>query len=106
MWRRTLVSALMLLVVSSAVGCSIILPKKLDMGGLETQIANKVNTDLKTTGITVSCPDDVKPEAGGRFDCTATVSAGETFTILVTQTDGDGHVIFEYSGASTPSPSP
>ena len=43
------------------------------MGGLETQLENQLNTQLKTTGITVDCPSDVKAEAGGQFDCTGTI---------------------------------
>ena len=56
-------------VAVAAVACS----KSLDMGGLETQLENQLNTQLKTTGITVDCPSDVKAEAGGKFDCTATI---------------------------------
>ena len=50
------------------------------MGGLETQLENQLNTQLKTTGITVDCPSDVKAEAGGKFDCTATIPDAGTAT--------------------------
>jgi len=105
MRSRFVRAAVMLLVVATAVDCSLI-PKKLDMGGLETQFEDDVNALLETTGITVSCPDDVKAEAGNEFDCTATVAPGETFTIHVTQQDSDGHVTYILKGAPTPSPSP
>ncbi len=42
----------------------------------------------------VSCPADVKAEAGATFDCTATVN-GQQATIKVTQKDADGNVNFE-----------
>lgn len=104
MRRRTLVSALLLLVASTAVGCSLI-PKDLDMGGLEAQLASQLNTDLETTGTTVSCPDDVKAETGEVFDCTATLATGETILLRLTQTDRDGHVTYVFVDPATPSPS-
>ena len=102
--RRMLISAAVLLLVVSATGCSTLFPKKLDVDGLETQIANQLNADLDTTGITVSCPDDVKAKAGDEFDCTATVPAAGTITYRVKQTDDDGHITFAPVGA-TPTPS-
>jgi Domain of unknown function (DUF4333) len=105
MRSRFVRAAVVLLLVATAVGCSL-LPKKLDMGGLETELASDANAILQTTGITVSCPDNVKAEAGNQFDCTATVATGETFTIRVTQKDSDGNVTFVLQDAPTPSPSP
>jgi uncharacterized protein DUF4333 len=106
MRSRFIRATVLVLAMSTAVGCSIIMPKKLDMGGLETQFEDDVNALLETTGITVSCPDGVKAEAGNEFDCTATITTGETFTIHVTQQDSDGHVTYILKGAPTPSPSP
>lgn len=94
-------AAMVLSVALVAVACS----KTLDIGGLETQLANQLNTKLETTGITVDCPDDVKAKSGSEFDCTGTVSTGETLTILVTQTDGEGKVTWEVVDAPSPSPS-
>ncbi len=95
-------AAVLLSVVIVAVACS----KTLEIGGLETQLGNELNTRLETTGITVDCPDDVKAESGGEFECTGTVSTGETLTIHVKQTDGDGNVTWEIVDAATASPSP
>ena len=89
--------AVLLFVAAAAVACS----KTLDIGGLETQLGNQLNTKLDTTGITVDCPDDVKAKSGGEFDCTGSVSTGETLTIHVTQTDGEGHVTWEVVDAAT-----
>ena len=90
-------AAVLLCVAVAAVACS----KSLDMGGLETQLENQLNTQLKTTGITVDCPSDIKAESGGKFDCTATIPDAGTITVHVTQTDSDGNVTWEVTGGST-----
>jgi Domain of unknown function (DUF4333) len=102
--RTTFARAVILLCVGfAAVACS----KSLDIAGLETQLGEQLNTKLATTGITVDCPDGIKAESGGQFDCTGTVPTAGTVTIHVTQTDGDGHVTWEVVGAATgPAASP
>lgn len=94
--------AVVLFVALVSISCS----KTLDIGGLETQLGNQLNTKLETTGITVDCPDDVKAQSGSEFDCTGTISTGETITIRVTQTDGKGKVTWEVVDAPSSSPSP
>jgi hypothetical protein len=42
---------------------------------------------------TVSCPVNIVQKAGVVFDCVATVR-GRQFTVVVTQTDGHGHVVY------------
>jgi len=42
---------------------------------------------------TVSCPVNIIQRAGVVFDCVATVR-GRQFTVVVTQTDGNGHVVY------------
>jgi hypothetical protein len=90
-------AAVLLAVTLTAVACS----KSLDIGGLEAQLENQLNTKLKTTGITVACPSDIKAEAGGQFDCTGTVPGSGTMTVHVTQTDSDGHVTWEVTAVAT-----
>ena len=97
MHSRFVRAAVLLSVAVAAVACS----KSLDMGGLESQLADQLNAKLKTTGITVSCPSSVKAESGGEFDCTGTVPSAGTVTIHVTQTDSDGHVTWVVTGATT-----
>lgn len=41
----------------------------------------------------VSCPVNIVQKAGVVFDCVASVR-GRQFTVVVTQTDGDGHVVY------------
>jgi len=76
-------------IAAVATGCS----KTLKIDDLEIQIASQIDTQLDTTGTSVSCPDDdVKAEAGATFECTATLSTGDAVTVEVKQTDADGHV--------------
>jgi hypothetical protein len=42
---------------------------------------------------TVSCPVNIVQKAGVVFDCVATVGR-HRFTVVVTQTDGNGHVVY------------
>jgi uncharacterized protein DUF4333 len=90
-------AAVMLCIAVAAVACS----KSLDVGGLETQLESQLNAKLKTTGITVNCPSDIKAESGGEFDCTGTVPGSGTITVHVTQTDSDGHVTWEVTAVAT-----
>jgi Domain of unknown function (DUF4333) len=41
----------------------------------------------------VSCPDNVVQKTGVVFSCQATVS-GRVFSVVVTETDGNGHVTY------------
>jgi Domain of unknown function (DUF4333) len=89
-----------------ATGCSILLPKHLDTKGLEPQLEQQFDAQYSVTGVTVACPDGIKAEAGGTFQCTATMTNGDTVTLLVTQKDADGQVTWKPVGASTPTPTP
>jgi FlaG/FlaF family flagellin (archaellin) len=97
MRSRFVRAAVLLCLALAAAACS----KSLDMDGLELQLADQLNTQLETTGITVDCPDDVEAETGGEFDCTGTASTGDTLTIRVTQTDSDGSVTWEVVDVAT-----
>jgi hypothetical protein len=80
-------------------------PRTLDSDGLETYLANQMNANFDTTGVTVSCPDDIKAKTGDEFDCTATVPAAGTITVRAKQTDDDGHITYVLVGGATPTPS-
>jgi hypothetical protein len=90
-------AAVLLSIAVATVACS----KSLDVGGLETQLESQLNAKLKTTGITVDCPSDIKAESGGEFDCTGTVPGSGTMTVHVTQTDSAGHVTWEVTAVAT-----
>jgi len=94
--------ALVLVLAIAATACS----KTLKIDQLEPQLANQLNSQLQTTGITVDCPNDVKAETGARFRCTATAPNGDTVAIDVTQKDDNGNVSWKVVDASaSPSPS-
>jgi hypothetical protein len=94
-WLVRVAVVLYLAIVATA--CS----KTLKMGDLETTLGSQLNSKLQTTGITVKCPDSVKAEAGGTFECTGTLTTGDTLTLKVTQTDSSGTVTWVVAGAST-----
>jgi hypothetical protein len=97
MHSRLARGAVLLCVAIAAVACS----KSLDTGGLETTLASQLNAKLNRTGITVDCPNDIKAESGGEFDCTGTLPSEGTLTVHVTQTDDRGHVTWEVTDATT-----
>jgi hypothetical protein len=97
MRSRLVRAAVVLSVAIVATACT----KTLDMGHLESSLADQLNVQLTTTGITVHCPDSEKAEAGATFECTGTLSTGDKLTIKVTQTDGSGNVTWALVGAST-----
>ena len=66
----------------------------IDSARLETAIQDEIEKSVTGATAEVSCPDDIKAEAGSTFDCTATVN-GQQATIVVTQKDSDGNVSFE-----------
>ena len=90
-------AAVVLCLVIVATACS----KTLKMGDLSSTLESQLNAQLKTSGITVTCPDSVKAEAGATFECTGTLTTGETLTIKVTQTDNNGNVKWAVVGAAT-----
>lgn len=65
---------------------------QIDSGKAEAAIKRGLT---RQTGIeigSVSCPDDVKVERGGRFRCEAVGRNGDRAQVLVTQRDDDGTV--------------
>jgi len=87
-FRWSIPSILSLLVLSA---CS----KTLD----SEKIAQNIQQDvIKQGGIslkTVTCPNQVKPEAGSTFECVGEIDTGYTFTIPVKQQDEQGHVTWD-----------
>ena len=65
---------------------------QIDSGKAEAAVKRGLT---RQTGIeieSVSCPDDVKVERGGRFRCEAVARDGDRAQVLVTQRDDDGTV--------------
>lgn len=86
------------LVVASA-GAALVLAGcgTLDTGQLETITAERVEQAVGRAPASVTCPEDVKAQAGSTFTCTVAGADGTTATIDVTQKDDEGHV--ELAGA-------
>ena len=107
MHTRIARAATLVAVILVAVGCT----KSLDTSSLESELKTQVENQLNASGLTVSCPDNIKVEAGGTFECTASDPSGQSVTIEVTQKDDQGNVTWKVSGAgagssSTPTASP
>jgi hypothetical protein len=96
--RAGLLAALVVL----AAGCT----KTLDTSNLQTTLTSKLQAELDAQDLSVHCPGSVKVKAGTTFTCTATDPQGQSFTILVTQTNDKGDVTWKLSGAATVSPQP
>lgn len=84
-------------VIVLAAACS----RPLDIDGLESELKVQVEQELATEGLTVTCPDDVKAEAGSTFTCEASDASDATMVITVTQKDDQGNVTWMVTGAST-----
>ena len=96
--RSALVAALIALGLLGA-ACS----RTLDMSQVESELKRQVERDLGTVGLTVTCPNDVKVEAGTSFTCEASDASGATMELTVTQDNRRGRVVavWDITGAST-----
>jgi hypothetical protein len=72
--------------------------KSLDTAGLETTLKDQIEEQTHSTITAVDCPDNIKVESGGTFECTATEESGATFTLEVVQTDDQGRVTWRVIG--------
>jgi hypothetical protein len=95
--RTRITRALALVSIALLAACS----RPLDVNGLESQLKRKLERDLGTTGLTVTCPDNVKAEAGSTFTCEASDASGATMVLTITQDDDQGHVSYSIADAST-----
>ncbi len=68
--------------------------KTVNIGNLETGIADQVKKDTGAKDVTVDCPDEVEAKAGGTFDCKVDAD-GNTATFAITQKDDNGNVRWE-----------
>jgi hypothetical protein len=66
----------------------------LDTDGLEQDLKQQIESQTDTTVRTVDCPT-VELEAGASFDCVAEDRSDATYTIVVTQTDDQGNLVWE-----------
>jgi major membrane immunogen (membrane-anchored lipoprotein) len=69
------------------VGCG---SSTLDSGSAEQSISKVFKQSGHPTK-KVDCPDDIDAKKGKAFDCTITLSNGQTFKAHAVQTDDNGH---------------
>ena len=98
--RTTRLLAVATLAVAAA-SCT----KSLDSDGLESMLQEQLTQETASTITAVDCPDEIKVETGGIFECTVTEESGTTFTLSLIQTDDQGHVRYDIKSAS-PGPVP
>jgi hypothetical protein len=72
--------------------------KTLNTGEAERQITQLTEDQAGVAPTDVSCPADIEAEAGGTFDCSASLD-GQPIAFTVTQTDDKGNV--EIAGDNT-----
>ena len=94
-----------LLAVATLAAAAAACTKSLDSDGLETMLQEQLTRETASTITAVDCPDEIKVETGGTFECTVTEESGTTFTLSLTQTDDQGHVNYKIKDAS-PGPAP
>lgn len=88
--RSTVRWIAVLLLTFGAVACS----RTIDKASLESSIKTQLEAKTGISGVTVTCPDNIKAQQGGTFTCTA-AAQGQTVTLQITQTDDQGHVTFK-----------
>ncbi len=89
-----LAAAAGLLILSGCSGSS-----TLDSGKLQDEITSEVQAVVpEGTAVSVVCPSDVALQSGATTECTMTV-AEQPATVVVTQEDDQGNVVFESNSA-------
>jgi hypothetical protein len=73
-------------------------------GGLDSDKAEKnIKNGIEAQGRpvkSVSCPSDIKKKEGETFQCTAVTGDGQQVAVKVTETDNDGGIAWQTSGAT------
>lgn len=72
----------------------------LDTDKLEREVVKGIKAQSNIDA-TVTCPDDVKIEAGDVFTCEARAADGTTATVNVTQKDDEGNVDWRIGDGGT-----
>jgi Domain of unknown function (DUF4333) len=84
----------------AAASCS---KQVLDTGHLQSTLKQQLEAQLGARNITVTCPNNVKVQAGATFKCDVSVPSSGTLTVDVTQTDDKGDVNYQIVGLTLPS---
>ena len=90
--------AFALVALPAALALSACGSKMLNTDKLETSIKQGLQQQTGVRIKSVSCPDKIKLEAGGTFNCTAVTTGGDRATVRVVQQDDQGHVRYQVGG--------
>jgi hypothetical protein len=71
----------------------------LDTGALETQIADRIESETGLDVASVTCPDGVEVATGTSFTCDIAIADGAVVAVTVTQVDDEGNVQAEVPDA-------
>ena len=86
------VVAAVLLLGGLAVGALLLFgTRTLNTTEAEREVARVTEEQAGVAPTDISCPEDIKAQAGATFSCSASLE-DQPITFTVTQTDGDGHV--------------
>lgn len=92
MLKKIIALAVVPAAVLALTGCD----KNLNTDSIEPQIEKTIEqSGAKVTS--VSCPDNVTAKKGDTFTCTVKLANGKESEVPVTQTDSEGHVLFDPS---------
>jgi len=69
--------------------------RTVDPASVQQEIVRITQTAVGVAPTDVRCPAEIKAQAGGTFDCTATVD-GQPVTYTVRQDDDQGHLTINY----------
>jgi hypothetical protein len=84
---RSAVRAALVLTAVLLAACS----STLDAEDMNEQISAELQSTFDVEA-TVECPEDVAPEEGAEFECTATDTEGNAIRVQVVQSDDEGNV--------------
>lgn len=98
--RKVTVAGLVVVAMVLVVGAAVLwptAPRAIDTGAVAATVSGELSARGAGT-VRVTCPDDVRSEAGVTFDCLAADDSGSRRTIRVTVLDGDGRYRWELAG--------
>jgi Domain of unknown function (DUF4333) len=87
-----------LILATAAIGLAACGEDVIDQDSLESGMLDLAPANLEVESI--SCPDDVSPEEGTEFECTAVTSEGDLRVSATVLSQGDEDVQYEVTGVT------
>lgn len=97
-WGATCVVVTLTVSLAGCGGFSVSREVLLDTERLQSDIQTQVTDIIPGSTASVTCPSEVQVREGATFECTALVN-GQEAIIKVTQTNGEGDVVYESESA-------